>query len=378
MEYFELNDMKNIPLAKPDIQDIDIQEVVKVLKSGNLVQGKYVKDLENQTKELIQVNNCTAVSSGTASLHIALISLGVGYGDEVILPAFSFIATANVVELIGAKCVFVDINSEYFTLDPFKIEAAVTPKTKAIIVVHEFGLCANMEAISDIANRFGLPIIEDAACALGAKIGNFYAGSFGNIGSFSLHPRKAITSGEGGLLVTNEFDLDTKFKALRNHGIDPNSKTVDFIDAGFNYRMTDFQGALALSQLRRIHDTLLYKDGLAKSYLEKLNKNICLPEVPPNYQHTWQTFHITLNSNRERRLLQEYLSVNGIQTNYGAQCIPAMTYYNKKYKHNSIEDFPNSWRAYSTGLALPIYELLTEIQLNYIINTINKFYNNAV
>src|SRR5688572_498401 len=226
---------KFIPLASPDINDEDIGEVVRVLKSGMLVQGPEVENLEKRIAEFIGVKHCIAASNGTATLHLSLIAMGIGPGDEVIVPAFSYIATANVVELVGATSVFVDIDIETFNIKTGDIERAITSRTKAIIVVHEFGLSADISRIKSIADKKGIPVIEDAACALGATQHDKQVGSFGQVGSFSLHPRKAISSGEGGLITTDDDELAEKLKILRNHGIKMLNGKMDFVAAGFNY-----------------------------------------------------------------------------------------------------------------------------------------------
>jgi perosamine synthetase len=363
-----------IPLARPDIKERDIAEVVRVLKSGMLVQGHEVVQLENAISKYIHRDYCSAVSNGTASLQLALISLGVGPGDEVIIPAFSYIATANVVELIGAKCVFVDIHPRYFNIDETKIEKVITTKTKVIIPVHEFGLCANMPVIMKLAEKHNLKVIEDAACALGATFDSKFAGSFGHFGSFSLHPRKAITSGEGGLLVTSDQEIDSQVKTLRNHGIEPGSFPMNFIAAGFNYRMTDFQAALVHSQFLRLESILAYKSKLTSIYFEEINNSaIRLPKIPTGAKHTWQTFHILLEEEAQRNKLMVNLKKNSIMTNYGAQCIPAMTYYQNKYGHNSESEFPNAYEAYTCGLAIPLYSGIKEKQIQFISKTINNF-----
>jgi dTDP-4-amino-4,6-dideoxygalactose transaminase len=339
-----------------------------------LVQGKEVFQLENATLNYIHTDYCNAVSNGTASLHLALIALGIGPGDEVIIPAFSYIATANVVELVGARCVFVDIHPGVFNIDESRIEKVITAKTKAIIPVHEFGLCANMPLIMILADRYNLFVIEDAACALGASVNSKYAGSWGHLGSFSLHPRKAITSGEGGLLLTSDPELDSKIKTLRNHGIEPGSNPLNFIAAGFNYRMTDIQAALAYSQFLRLESIIEYKSKLASVYFEEIhNPVIRLPEIPSGTRHSWQTFHILLESEQKRNNLMVLLKNSGIMTNYGAQCIPATTYYKNKYYHNPEIEFPNAFEAYTCGLAIPLYSQLKEKEVQFISKKINNF-----
>jgi perosamine synthetase len=362
-----------LALARPDIREEDIELVNSVLRSGMLVQGSYVEKLENSFAQFHGVKHAIAVSNGTATLHLALTVLGIGKGDEVIVPALSYIATANVVELAGATCVFVDIDERTFTIDISKIEESVTPKTKAIIPVHEFGLACDIESVCAIAAKHGLHVIEDAACALGAQQNGRAVGAFGILGSFSLHPRKSITSGEGGVLITNDDAIASKLRQLRNHGIELTDGRMDFVVAGFNYRMTDFQAALAWSQFQRLEEIIRYKMELANLYFSTINSDkLLLPVVPEDRNHTWQTFHLLLNKDLDQYETVDFLKTKNIGTNYGAQCIPAQTYYVSKYKLDSVVLFPNAFRAYTKGLAIPIYERLTKDEVLYIAQTINE------
>ena len=366
---------KFIPLASPNISEEAINSVTSVLKSGMLVQGKVVNQLEGRICEYLGVPHCSAVSNGTSSLHLGLLALGVSAGDEVIIPALSYVATANVVELIGAKPVFVDVTKD-FTIDTELIEEKISDKTKVIMPVHEFGLSADMDSIMDLAKKYSLGVIEDAACALGSTYKGNPCGTIGDFGSFSLHPRKAITSGEGGLVVTDSDLLDNKIKVLRNHGIKPGASPMDFVEAGFNYRMTEFQAALVDDQIDLLENILNTRNKLAEIYFEKINQENCrLPIVPEYAQTNWQTFHLVMDSEQERDDLRDYLKDHNIQSNYGAQCIPEVTFYKNKYQLNSSQQFPNALQAFNQGLAIPLYEKLTEEDINYISNCINNFFN---
>lgn len=365
--------MDFIPLAKPNILDSDIAEVSRVLRSGMLVQGIEVCELEKNIANYISTKHASAVSNGTASLHLALIALGIKPDDEVIVPAFSYMATANVVELIGATPVFVDIDVATFNIDVTKIESVITKNTKAIIPVHEFGLACDIEAVIAIAKKHNLFVIEDAACALGAKQNNKPVGSFGEFGSFSFHPRKAITSGEGGILTTNNPNYAKKIEILRNHGIEMADLKMEFIEAGFNYRLTDFQAVLVNSQFKRIEQGLAYKQKLADLYLSSIkNSKVTLPVIPGDRNHTWQSFHIVFNDKINRDEVILHLKNKNIGSNYGAQCMPFQKYYLDKYKLNCAELFPNAMTAYTKGLAIPMHELLTEDHVKYISSTINE------
>jgi len=363
-----------IPLASPDIRQEDIAELVDVLNSGNLVQGERVALIEKSLEQYLGVQYCVAVSNGTASLHLILVALGIGKGDEVIIPAFSYIATANVVELVGATPVFVDIEIDSFNIDADKIAEKVTQRTKAIMIVHEFGLSADTQKIKALCDERNIPLIEDAACALGAKEGEVYAGTTGIAGSFSFHPRKAITSGEGGAIVTNSPELAKKVKALRNHGIEYGpTNELDFAYAGFNYRLTDFQAALLISQLRRFDQILAKKDQIAHRYINEIsNPKLKLPLVPENKTHAWQTFHLLLDDSKDQKTVISHLKAKCIGSNYGAQCMPAQKFYQQKYKLNVEKMFPNAMKSYEKGFAVPLYEKLTYDNVTYIIKQINR------
>jgi perosamine synthetase len=365
--------MIRIPLASPNITEQDIDAVAAVLRSGMLIQGSQVEDFEKEIAAYLGVKNVVAVSNGTASLHLALLALEVGPGDEVIVPAFSYVATANVVEIVGATSVFVDIERDTFNIDVAQLRNAITPQTKAIIPVHEFGLACDISALMDIAQAEGLQVIEDAACALGAKENGQFVGTFGDIGSFSLHPRKAVTSGEGGFLTTNDDAMAEQFRAMRNHGISVVDGKNEFLYAGFNYRMTDFQAALVRGQFSRIDEIITRRNSLAGHYMEALksSQSIDLPTVPNNKAHTWQTFHIVLDEKTDRDQLIGYMRDAGIGTNYGAQCIPLQAYYQTKYCLDYAALFPNALRAYKHGLALPIYEKLGENDIDYVAKTVS-------
>jgi dTDP-4-amino-4,6-dideoxygalactose transaminase len=357
----------------PDITEEDISAVSDVLRSGMLVQGKYVQQLESVIAGYLGVKQAIAVSSGTASLHIALLALGIGPGDEVIVPAFSFMATANVVELVGATPVFVDIDIRTFNIDVSLIESAITERTRAIMPVHEFGLACDITQICQIAQSYGLYVIEDAACALGAKEFGKYTGTFGTAGSFSFHPRKAITSGEGGMLVTNDGKLADLFRSYRNHGITNRGDTSAFVTAGLNYRMTDFQAALLLNQFKRFEAALNIRRNLADYYRTNLHHLgwLSLPDTPKDKDHSWQSYHIVLNSSRDDCI--HYLNAKGIGSTYGAQCMPYQEYYQNKYGLDCQVLFPNSWRAYQQGLALPIYQRMSYEDAGIVCQAITGF-----
>ncbi len=366
--------LRTLPLSRPDIREEDIARAAAVLRTGMLVQGAHVAELERAVGAVLGGGvHVMAVSSGTAALHLALVALGIGPGDEVIVPAFSFVATANVVELVGARPVFVDVDPATNNLDPALLEAAITANTKIIMPVHEFGLACAIDRILAIADGHGIPVVEDAACALGATYGARAAGTFGRFGCFSLHPRKAVTSGEGGLVVTSDAALAERIARLRNHGIAEIDGAKEFVDAGYNYRLTEFQAALVSSQLTRLPRNLDYRAELAAGYCAQLDlPMVQLPIVPSGRRHAWQTFHVLLDDRVDRASLARALQAVGIQTSLGAQCIPAQRYYRGRYGFDSARQFPHAFRAWRQGLALPMSENLSLDDIAYISDHVKR------
>ena len=305
-----------------------------------------------------------------------MIALKLKAGAEVILPAFTFPATAHVVELVGAKSVFVDINMSDFCIDVTKIEQAVTSKTKAIMPVHEFGQSPDIGKIIEIAHKHNLYVIEDAACALGTEYNGKKCGTFGEIGCFSLHPRKAITSGEGGIVVTNNDEIAKKIKCLRNHGIDYSSGSMDFICAGFNYRMTDFQAALCIEQLNTIEHQITHRISIAQIYNELLKKIkwIKTPDTFSNRKMVYQTYHVLIDEQIDRSNLIAFLRNNDIETNLGAQALNCLSYYKNKYQLND-NSFVCAEKAFKYGLALPIGNHIKKADIDYIILKLLNYKN---
>ena len=361
-----------IKLSKPYITEDCINGVIEVLRSGNLVQGENVLKLEEKIKSYLNVKFAVTVSNGTAALHLSLLALGISPGDEVIVPALTFPATANVVECVGAKTILVDINLDDFCINTSLIEAAITSKTKAIMPVHEFGQAAKMDKIVEIAKKHNLKVIEDAACALGTEFHNQKVGTFGDVGCFSLHPRKAITSGEGGIIVTNNDDVARSLRVLRNHGIENIEGKIDFVEAGYNYRLTDFQAALCLPQIDLLEHIITDRVRQANIYNDKLknNKNITTPSVFSDRRMVYQTYHILLDNKIDRNSVITQLKERDIETNYGAYALSILSYYSKKYGYKP-NDFPNALYAYKQGLALPMGMQLQQGDLEKVIDEIN-------
>lgn len=363
-----------IRLSRPYITEETISRACDVLRSGILVQGEYVAQFEKRLATYLDVPHAVLVSSGTAALHISLLAAGIGKGDEVIVPAFTFPATANAVALTGAKPVLVDIGLDDFCVDVNLVEKAVTSKTKAIIPVHEFGLTADMDAIKVIADKYGIIIIEDAACALSAEYKGGKAGTFGLAGCFSFHPRKALTTGEGGLVVTSDEDFADTLRVLRNHGMLATDGVRDFVRAGLNYRMTDFQAVIGMGQLDTLEDIIGNRITIASEY-DKLLSSVSWITTPYRYddrRHVYQTYHILIDENICREELRKYLAENSVESNFGANALNLLSYYQKEFNCKPGQ-FPFAERAFKKGLALPSGMHIKENEVNYICNTLNNY-----
>jgi len=354
-----------IRLTVPSIEADDLQAVGEVLASGMLVQGPRVATFESAVAEHLGVEHVVAVSSGTAALHLSLLAAGVGPGDIVVTTAYSWPATANVIELCGAMPVFVDIDPATFNLSPAALEAELSRlladadrrRVKAILPIHAFGQMADMPAIMALAARHGLAVVEDAACALGATWQGRQAGTWGLTGCFSLHPRKAVTTGEGGLVCTADAAIARRIRALRNHGLDPQTPG-EFVEPGFNYRMTEFQAALGSTQLAKLGRIVAARRAAAARYDELLAGGpVRPPAVAAEAGAVYQTYVALLpaQATTRRDELIARLKRRGVETNIGTIHVPMTAYYRKTYGHRRGE-FPVTDEVFEQSLSLPLYE----------------------
>ncbi|GAB6107658.1 DegT/DnrJ/EryC1/StrS family aminotransferase [Fusibacter bizertensis] len=358
-----------IKLAFPEIGVEEIELIAKVIESKQLVMGKEVEQFESLIKSYLGVKHCFAVTSGTAALHLALMAIDIKPDDEVIVPAFTFPATANVVEVVGANTKFVDVNLNDYCIDISQIESAITERTKAIIVVHEFGNAVEMSKINEIAQKHNLKVIEDAACALGSMDGDHFVGTLSDIGCFSLHPRKSITTGEGGLITTNSDEYAQKIKQLRNHGIEYQNGKPRFLIPGLNYRMNNIQAAIGIVQFSKMNEILDKKRTLVQAYFQLLDgiDGMIIPKQRANSRHTWQTYHIVLDRKIDRDEVIALLKDRGVETNYGANAVNLEPYYFEKYKK---DDLHFAAILYQQGLALPLHSGMEIVDVEYVVKTL--------
>lgn len=359
-----------IRLTIPSIDEEDLRAVREVLASGHLVQGSQVAAFEALVAERAGTGFAVAVSNCTAALHLSLLALGVQAGDLVIVTAYSWVATANVIELCGAHPVFVDIRPDTFNMDPSVLESVLkrlmgnretARRVKAILPVHAFGLMAGMTEIMDLADRYGIPVVEDGACALGASLEGRPAGSWGRLGCFSFHPRKAVTTGEGGMIAGNDGELIRRLKALRNHGQDPHSPSPDFILPGLNYRMTEFQAALGITQMKKLDHIISSRKKLAQDYEEFLREtSLTLPVVPPGHSPVFQSYVVLLpkEDSAFRNDVIARLKEGGVEAAIGTWNMPMTSFFQARYGFKK-EDFPVADQVFARSLTLPLYAHMT-------------------
>jgi perosamine synthetase len=376
-----------IQIAKPSMDEREWLALKEPLESGWLTQGPKVAAFEQAFAERHQVKHAKAVSNCTTALHLALLAVGVKPGDAVIVPSFTWVSTANAVEYCGAKPIFCDIDPQTYNMDPHSLEKTIGDalskgeNLKAVIPVHLFGLCAEMDSILKIAKFHNLAVVEDAACASGSLYKNHPAGSMGDVGCFSFHPRKVLVTGEGGMCTTNNEALAEKIDCLRNHGASFSEEQrhhsnapylmADFDCLGYNYRMSDLHGAVGLVQLEKLNGFITERNKWAALYDRELASIgwLTLPARLTDYKTNWQAYVCRVKDDApcSRDQLLAMLYEKGISCRAGTQAVHMLGYYRNKYQL-SEDHCPVSYATYHDSIALPLHNRMTEQDYNYIIS----------
>jgi perosamine synthetase len=378
---------RNIQISKPSLDDEEWRALRQPLSRGWLTQGPEVAAFEREFANVVNSAHALATTSCTTGLHLILSALDIGPGDEVIVPAFTWIATANAVVYCGAAPVFVDIDEASFNIDVEKVRERLTERTRAVIAVHLFGLCANTDAL-----RATLPddvhIIEDAACAAGAVLNGRHAGTLGLAAAFSFHPRKSITTGEGGMVTTNDPELAQKIDTLRNHGASVSEEQrhigsqpyllPDFDVLGYNYRMTDLQGALGRVQLTKLDRFIAEREKIARSYVDALSELgwLRMPKIShgEGNRHALQAFVTYVDpesSPTSRNEIMLKLHEKGVATRPGTHAIPMLRFYKDQFQLSS-HDFPVASRCDVNSMAIPLHNEMSKDDVEWVIECISQ------
>ena len=389
-----MNSKYNIPISKTIISKQSKESVLRVLNSGWLVQGKEVNQFGNKWTQITNSKFAICVNSCTSALYLSLKALGLKKNDEVILPSFTWISTANVVEQLGGKPIFCDIDLNTFNIDTNEIEKKISKKVKFILPVHLFGLPCDMDKILSISKKYNLKIVEDAACAIGTKYKGKHVGSFGNSGCFSLHPRKLVTTGEGGVITVNTNKLNSLLRALRDHGAKVSDLSrhkspepyilADHVEAGYNFRLTDIQASIGNDQLNNFNKILYERRRIASIYDEYL-KDLYWIQTPinnENYYNSYQSYpclfkpeKITLKNlkmiNKLRNKIMKKLFEKKISTRPATHAIHLLTFYKKKYDINPVS-YKNSLIANNCSLSLPLYNGISEEEIEFVAINLKK------
>lgn len=372
-------DKRSVQIAQPVTGDAEWQAVREPITSGWLTQGPKVAELEAAFAERHRVKHAIAVTSCTTGLHLALSAMGIGPGDEVIVPSFTWIATANAVLYCGARPVFADVDPRTFNIAPESVEARVTENTRAIIPVHLFGLCADMDSIRRVLPDHVM-ILEDAACAAGASYNGKWAGGLGDAAAFSLHPRKSVTTGEGGIVTTNDPALAERMDQMRNHGASISEEQrhrgpkpyllPDFNYLGYNYRMTDLQGAIGAVQLQKLDEFIDEREKWAAWYRRALADVswLRLPEPPADGRHGWQSFVTYVDPEAApmpRNDIMEHLQSRGISTRPGTHAVHMTNLYRQRIGLEA-DSLPGARDCERQSMAIPLHNRMSADDFHYV------------
>jgi perosamine synthetase len=366
-----------IPITRPVLGQAEVDAAGEAILSGWLTQGRRVADFEASVARFVGAPEAVATTSCTTALHLALLVAGVGPGDEVICPSFTFIATANAIAYTGAKPVFCDIDRRTYNLDPELLEEAITPRTRAIVPVDQIGLPAELPLINEVARRHSLRVVEDAAPSLGSAIGERRVGSISELTCFSFHPRKSITTGEGGMITTADPALAERLRRLRAHAASSSAlsrhqsgstELEEYPEVGFNYRMTDIQGAIGLAQMRRLDGILAERRRLARRYHERLAAvdGVEVPGEPEGYTHTYQSYCVRVRRGARDHAMAD-LAAEGIATRRGVMAI----HLEPAYREAGMR-LPETEAATRETLLLPLFVGMTEAEQDEVVDALRR------
>lgn len=402
--------MRKIPVTKPYFTQEEKELISKTLDSGWVAQGPKVSEFEKKVATHEGLAFGIATTSCTTALHLAMVAQGLKAGMDAIAPAFTFVATENAIVMSGATPIMVDVDDKTFNINVGELERIIETKYRkengrlinresgnclwGFVPVHEFGLCCDIYRVNTLAHEYNLQVIEDAACALGARIGNIHPGGFGNTACVSFHPRKSITTGEGGMILTNDLELTKKMRELRTHGstisADARDKGNGFLlpehnEAGYNYRMTDIQGAMGLVQINKLDYIIAEKRKMANRYKELIERMIpefIVPIEPDGYFHTYQSYVCKLNMERlnidtieeggkYRNILLQRLEDVGIATRQGTHAVHMLGYYKKRFGYKP-QDFTGAYASDHLSITLPLYVGMSDEDQEYVVEQIRK------
>lgn len=360
-----------VPLSSPDIGRRERELVNEVLAGNILSMGTKIEQFERMVADYLGVKEAVAVNSGTSGLHLAVRALGIGECDEVITSPFSFIASSNCLLFERARPVFVDIDPLTMNIDPTGIEAKITPLTKAILPIHVFGRPAEMKAIMEIAGRHRLAVIEDACEAIGASYNGKMVGSESDAGIFAFYPNKQITTGEGGIISTNDSEIAELCRSMRNQGRSDGDKWLNHCRLGYNYRLDELSSALGVAQMERIDEMLAKREAVARAYNARLERleGVTIPLGEPGIKISWFVYVVCLGPGINRDRAMAYLQENGVDCRPYFQPIHLQPFYREMFGFHE-GDFPNTERIASSTLALPFFNNCTEQQMDYVVEVL--------
>ncbi len=362
-----------VPMSAPDITEEDVQAVDEVVRSGRLALGPKTEEFEKLMAQYIGVKHAVAVSSGTAALHLIVRALGIGPGDEVLVPSFTFVASVNVILYEGAVPVFVDIEPDTYNLNPEDLERKITPRTKALMVVDVFGHPAEWDEILRISEKRGLKIIDDSCEALGAEYKGRKLGQFGDAAAFAFYPNKQMTTGEGGMIVTDDDGIARLCRSMRNQGRGEMGSWLEHERLGYNYRMTEMSAALGVSQLKRIEALLAKRERVARMYTERLAGLDFLrpPVVRPHVRMSWFVYVVTLTEGLHRDPIMKAMAKEGIPTRGYFSPVHLQPYIRERLgtKEGML---PVTESVARRTIALPFHGNLTEADVDLVVETLTR------